>query len=581
MRNIEKVIRPYCYKIIPLIYDDSLSYYEVLCKLREKLNEVIENVNNIEDFSGDIKAEVDKILNDWLEDGTIEEMIDAVMKYRDANVTMLYPEYISTFNYYNGTMTNVNRPGQRTPSFDVVQSFCFISNTECIGVRDKRNSDPYQNEGKVFKFSVHDGLATTNDYTYDVGHANDICYDGELVYIAWMTERAHDITNANGTVTAVRTDSNKLTVLDTNLNFVKIMTVPGISRITAIAYNKEEQLYYLYGAGAVYVYDNLENAPLRSFVLNNAYYQNYYNLSGRFAVNTITCLKNSLLFNYSYPSLAIEYDYDGNIIQILNYNEFYQNGFNTLEIEKVNYSEYDGYFYVMSYAQQGLGDYSNNTLGRFSLSKGQMVNMTISATTRENLYTSDSRIYVVNNIDSNAKMLGTFQYPFKYLQQAIDAYKHTAGTVSATIVVVRVNELVTDLGSIAISNKSGMRINTLGRRLNEQGVYVWYFGEAPETRTPFIPRGEITNCSGLQIFNMNFDILALNHCIGTQLGQCAIATRGGFTRAISTYCLANNYWRNMTLSGSTFIGRTYASNDITYTAVSNCYDEGTPFSMPS
>ena len=40
-------LRYWCYKILPLVYDDSLSYYEVLCKLREKINEMIEAIDDI------------------------------------------------------------------------------------------------------------------------------------------------------------------------------------------------------------------------------------------------------------------------------------------------------------------------------------------------------------------------------------------------------------------------------------------------------------------------------------------------------------------------------------------------------
>ena len=31
----------WCQKVLPLVYDESLSYYEVLCKVRDKLNELI------------------------------------------------------------------------------------------------------------------------------------------------------------------------------------------------------------------------------------------------------------------------------------------------------------------------------------------------------------------------------------------------------------------------------------------------------------------------------------------------------------------------------------------------------------
>ena len=33
------------HKILPLVYEESLSYYEVLCKVAQKLNETIESVN--------------------------------------------------------------------------------------------------------------------------------------------------------------------------------------------------------------------------------------------------------------------------------------------------------------------------------------------------------------------------------------------------------------------------------------------------------------------------------------------------------------------------------------------------------
>lgn len=35
----------YCQKVLPLVYDNSLSYYEVLCKAVGKLNEVINVIN--------------------------------------------------------------------------------------------------------------------------------------------------------------------------------------------------------------------------------------------------------------------------------------------------------------------------------------------------------------------------------------------------------------------------------------------------------------------------------------------------------------------------------------------------------
>ena len=64
-------IELHCQKILPLVYDDSLSYYEVLCKAAQKINEVIENnselikqwelyKNDIDKAFGDYTAELDQ-----------------------------------------------------------------------------------------------------------------------------------------------------------------------------------------------------------------------------------------------------------------------------------------------------------------------------------------------------------------------------------------------------------------------------------------------------------------------------------------------------------------------------------------
>ena len=43
--NIGYMNNAFCQKVLPLTYDESLSYYEFLCKLTNKLNEVINWAN--------------------------------------------------------------------------------------------------------------------------------------------------------------------------------------------------------------------------------------------------------------------------------------------------------------------------------------------------------------------------------------------------------------------------------------------------------------------------------------------------------------------------------------------------------
>lgn len=51
-----KTLKYWCHPILPLVYDDSLSYYEVLCKVSNKINEVIETLNGYTSESEAITA---------------------------------------------------------------------------------------------------------------------------------------------------------------------------------------------------------------------------------------------------------------------------------------------------------------------------------------------------------------------------------------------------------------------------------------------------------------------------------------------------------------------------------------------
>ena len=54
-------VKFWCYKVLPLVYDDSLSYYELLCKVVAKLNELIENYASYNDVVAEIQTAIDKL----------------------------------------------------------------------------------------------------------------------------------------------------------------------------------------------------------------------------------------------------------------------------------------------------------------------------------------------------------------------------------------------------------------------------------------------------------------------------------------------------------------------------------------
>lgn len=96
----------WCHKIIPLVYDNSLSYYELLCKVVEYINNIIKDVNalgtqvniNMQDIA-ELKTEVEMLqtelekvkngeyvslyinaLASWI-DKNLHELVGRVVKY--------------------------------------------------------------------------------------------------------------------------------------------------------------------------------------------------------------------------------------------------------------------------------------------------------------------------------------------------------------------------------------------------------------------------------------------------------------------------------------------------------------------
>ena len=87
--------RFWCQKVLPLVYDDSLSYYELLCKVVDYLNKTMEDVDTLHDDANnlhaayvelqnyvnkyfdslDVQHEIDNKLNEMAIDGTLSTLI--------------------------------------------------------------------------------------------------------------------------------------------------------------------------------------------------------------------------------------------------------------------------------------------------------------------------------------------------------------------------------------------------------------------------------------------------------------------------------------------------------------------------
>lgn len=57
--------RFWCFKVLPLVYDDELSYYEVICKCVDYINSLIENDKAISNDVEQLKQEI-KQVQEWI-----------------------------------------------------------------------------------------------------------------------------------------------------------------------------------------------------------------------------------------------------------------------------------------------------------------------------------------------------------------------------------------------------------------------------------------------------------------------------------------------------------------------------------
>lgn len=87
--------RFWCQKVLPLVYDESLSYYEVLCKIVKYINDIIANEKELSDEFLELKREVEKVqeMLDNFDTVVIERIV------REYLATMIFVE-ISDAGYF-------------------------------------------------------------------------------------------------------------------------------------------------------------------------------------------------------------------------------------------------------------------------------------------------------------------------------------------------------------------------------------------------------------------------------------------------------------------------------------------------
>lgn len=204
--------RFWCQKVLPIVYDDSLSYYELLNKVVVYLNNIINDVANAETniaelynaylklqeyvntyFDNlDVQNEINNKLDDMVSSGEFDNLLSPyVERYMRENPTIrvksptIFPIYIGDFI----CRSNSQIPQCCLKVDDEYYVLCAKPNTNAttdgLGVVRKFITRPEKTvDGETL--SAENKEYTEWAHTIELGHANSVAYDEKsgIVYIA-------------------------------------------------------------------------------------------------------------------------------------------------------------------------------------------------------------------------------------------------------------------------------------------------------------------------------------------------------------------------------------------------------------
>lgn len=169
----------WCQKVLPLVYDNSLSYYEVLLKLKNKLNEVIKYTNEIPDYIDKkvIEAFDEEHLRELISDvfKTIEDAITANNEGTNTNFSKDYP-ITGTLVWHDNKLYKTIHPIDRG---DLILP---ESNIELVNFADMFNE---------FINEVKEGFTANDDGTRETASEDRVAHD-----LVWLDNKLYETTKA-------------------------------------------------------------------------------------------------------------------------------------------------------------------------------------------------------------------------------------------------------------------------------------------------------------------------------------------------------------------------------------------------
>lgn len=177
--------RFWCQKVLPSVYDDSLSYYELLCKVVDYLNQVIDQSNKTEKEMEELKSYVDNYFNNLDVTDEINKKLDAMAA--DGTLANLINKVLfgelndKIENVQNWSESNDDISNFRKDALSVAASYLMtVYNSSCVegNVNGEKVCWEYNtNKGYLGIFGRYSGFVWTDtentpDGTLPVAYAD-------------------------------------------------------------------------------------------------------------------------------------------------------------------------------------------------------------------------------------------------------------------------------------------------------------------------------------------------------------------------------------------------------------------------
>lgn len=273
MNKINK-INICCQKVLPLVYDESLSYYEVLCKVIQKLNELIKINNNIRDEIHKQYVEILEALKTVTEAvASVTAMRDEVLTLKQAteqyahDVVTVYNETVQAKNTAVESATSASQSASTASAKANIAQASATTATEKadIAVQSATTATQSATSAKQNANSASQSATTATEKANEAKQYADEAKESASLVGQDVTQLKQDVRNLQASVNENTSNISSLaTKVDNNTSDISSLTTKVNNNTSQITTLHSMLLVYwktLYPVGSIYISTNANFNP--------------------------------------------------------------------------------------------------------------------------------------------------------------------------------------------------------------------------------------------------------------------------------------------------------------------------------